>query len=554
MFSPIPLCIIKIPVNIIKRLGYGGVMLEQSWLQNKVEILAIFIIVLASVLVWACCSVPLAGLRAAAFAGDTEKQYRLGVMYSMGIDLPKDRNKAAYWFEKAADSGHVSSAYLLASIYMETDKNKAAKWLHTAAEKGYAPAQKNLGEMYVEGMGVTKDPQKGIFWLKKAAAQNSAGAIYALGRIYQTGDKGIRNEEEAEKWWTAGADIGDHRSQYYLGLIKLKDGDIPAAVELFMQSAEKKYPEALYALAMLSIEGKGIDRDEKKALTFLEKASLKGHSEASFSAGMMRYTGRGCLQDYKAAFVLFSEGAELGHIGSLYMRGIMYLNGTGTEKNIKAAEKYLTAAWKAELPEAARELGTMLCEKTIPGKISKKGLEYLISAGKKLDAEAFARLGDIYGSGGDTPENIKKSLESYTDASTLGSARASIILGEKYEYGDGAVRDMGKAVYYYLKAIERSRPHKNGPIPSLLKKDIEGPFAYAKRTVITYPELQKNSAGPEAEYALGMILYYGKGTPANRQRGIALIRSAAAKGSAGAKDMMESLKQNVKQQKGPELP
>ena len=243
-------------------------------LQNKAEISIAVLILMTAVFVWGYCSVPHAGLRSAALAGNTEKQYKLAVMYSMGIDLPKDRDKAAYWFEKAASSGHVSSAYLLASIYMETDKRKAARWLQSAAEKGYAPAQKSLGEMYAEGMGVIKDPQKGIFWLKKAAAQNSAGAIYALGRIYQTGDKWIRNEEEAEKWWTAGADIGDHRSQYYLGLIKLQNGDLDAAVDLFSKSAEKDYPEALYALAMLFLEGKGVDPDEKKTLDLLEKASL----------------------------------------------------------------------------------------------------------------------------------------------------------------------------------------------------------------------------------------------------------------------------------------
>jgi TPR repeat protein len=38
--------------------------------------------------------------------------------------------------------------------------------------------------MYIEGLGVKKDHQKGIYWMKKAAEQGEREAIEFLSKIY----------------------------------------------------------------------------------------------------------------------------------------------------------------------------------------------------------------------------------------------------------------------------------------------------------------------------------------------------------------------------------
>ena len=63
----------------------------------------------------------------------------------------------------------------------ETEFDKQLK----AAEQGNANAQYNLGVMYANGDGVTKDAVKAVEWYQKAAAQGYADAIQRLKALKQ---------------------------------------------------------------------------------------------------------------------------------------------------------------------------------------------------------------------------------------------------------------------------------------------------------------------------------------------------------------------------------
>src|SRR3954451_15731560 len=67
------------------------------------------------------------------------------------------------------------------------DLAKARELFGQAAEAGDARAQFNLGRMYLEGEGGTRDYAKALAWTRKAADQDIPGAAYNLGRIYDQG-------------------------------------------------------------------------------------------------------------------------------------------------------------------------------------------------------------------------------------------------------------------------------------------------------------------------------------------------------------------------------
>ena len=62
--------------------------------------------------------------------------------------------------------------------------------LQHQANQGYAAAQNNLGVMYAEGRGVSKDDDKAVEWYRKAADQGYERAIHALKllRLLQNSD------------------------------------------------------------------------------------------------------------------------------------------------------------------------------------------------------------------------------------------------------------------------------------------------------------------------------------------------------------------------------
>ena len=78
-------------------------------------------------------------------------------MYDEGNGIKQDKQKAFYWYTKAAEQGYLYAQYNLANMYYEKgngtkqDKQKAFYWYTKAAEQGYAEAQYNLAIMYYQG-------------------------------------------------------------------------------------------------------------------------------------------------------------------------------------------------------------------------------------------------------------------------------------------------------------------------------------------------------------------------------------------------------------------
>ena len=53
----------------------------------------------------------------AAEAGDADAQYRLGVMYEFGLEVPQDEAEAVAWYRLAAEQGHATAQYDLGFSY-----------------------------------------------------------------------------------------------------------------------------------------------------------------------------------------------------------------------------------------------------------------------------------------------------------------------------------------------------------------------------------------------------------------------------------------------------
>ena len=76
------------------------------------------------------------------------------------------------------------------------DDKQAAFWFRKAAEQGYAEAQLILGLMYNEGQGgLEKDYSQAVAWFRKAAEQALAMAQYNLGVMYANG-AGVTHDDK----------------------------------------------------------------------------------------------------------------------------------------------------------------------------------------------------------------------------------------------------------------------------------------------------------------------------------------------------------------------
>ncbi|HRD68075.1 MAG TPA: tetratricopeptide repeat protein [Candidatus Competibacter sp.] len=138
--------------------------------------------------------------------GHAPSQYRLGMLYRLGLGVPRNARLANYWFEKAARQNDVGGQYRLAESYRRGDgvpesPELAFEWFQRLAERGYAPAQYQIALAYAEGQGVARDDSAAIAWLQRAIAGGHPDAARRLAQAYRNGELGLpRDPQQAIEW------------------------------------------------------------------------------------------------------------------------------------------------------------------------------------------------------------------------------------------------------------------------------------------------------------------------------------------------------------------
>jgi TPR repeat protein len=128
----------------------------------------------------------------AANEGNVDAQWLLAQIYRHGLlDGDSDLKDAFFWYQMAADEGHVESMREvgLAYLYGEgKDENfeLAYQWLKKAANKQDTTAEFSIGILFFEGKGKKKDIGSAINWFKRAAVKKHVMSINNLAWIFAT--------------------------------------------------------------------------------------------------------------------------------------------------------------------------------------------------------------------------------------------------------------------------------------------------------------------------------------------------------------------------------
>lgn len=91
------------------------------------------------------------------------------------------------------------------SAYLRGDYAAAIAEWQPLADQGYVKAQNNLGTMYSQGKGVSRNYELAAFWYRRAAAQGDARAFYNLGIAYEHGRGVDQDDRTALDWYRRAA-------------------------------------------------------------------------------------------------------------------------------------------------------------------------------------------------------------------------------------------------------------------------------------------------------------------------------------------------------------
>ncbi|MBU2712702.1 SEL1-like repeat protein [Zooshikella harenae] len=149
----------------------------------------------------------LQALHAQAQQGDIDSQFRLGLRFYHGLEVPQNYPAAYDYFRKAAKQGHQQAQYLLGTGYYEgkgvsKQSEEACHWLEPLAKQGNLQAQYIVGMIFLEDTSTNKlaDPAWGAYWLSKAALAGHSAAQYQLGLLHLKGKGVPKHLGDAYHW------------------------------------------------------------------------------------------------------------------------------------------------------------------------------------------------------------------------------------------------------------------------------------------------------------------------------------------------------------------
>ena len=111
------------------------------------------------------------------------------------------------------------------------------------AEQGDATAQINLGVMYEDGKGVSRDYESAVKWYRLAAEQGDVRAQINLGLMYAKGAGVIQDSVYAHMWSNIAASTGDKDAVSNRDIVAnhMTPAEISAAQKLARECVRKKY-------------------------------------------------------------------------------------------------------------------------------------------------------------------------------------------------------------------------------------------------------------------------------------------------------------------------
>lgn len=202
------------------------------------------------------------------------------------------------------------------------------------------------------GLGVQKDPKRGMDMWVALSKGGHAGSLLALGQVVNT-------TEDAWACYVLAAKQGNVYAMGKLADLLVEEKPQQALV-WWQKAAEQGDPLSLCRLAMLYLEGKcSLEKNTKKALDLLERARKEGSSEALWRLGSLYQHGApGLKVDMKKAVTLNLEAAKMGdRVAQLHM-GNFCRTGEGLgQPNLKEAVRWYTLAAEGGIAGAQANLG-----------------------------------------------------------------------------------------------------------------------------------------------------------------------------------------------------
>jgi TPR repeat protein len=200
--------------------------------------------------------------------------------------------------------------------------------------------------------------------MKRAQEKNDPAAMTMLGELYANALGVKRDYGKAIEWYQRAIALGDREAMFALAMMRIsgKGGatDNEAAAKLLASSAKLGEPKAAYNLALLYMDGQTLPQDFKRAAELLRFAADAGNPEAQYALATFYKEGRGVEKNLYKSVRLLQAASVAGNVDAEVEYAIALFNGTGTDKNEPAAVSLLRKAARQNSAIAQNRLAHVL--------------------------------------------------------------------------------------------------------------------------------------------------------------------------------------------------
>jgi len=239
--------------------------------------------------------------------------------YALQMESTGNIDEAIMSYTSSINQGCAESAINLGVLLMyrsRWESCQSAGLFLWAGSKGLSCGYRNLAQMYKKHILSGGNEMAAEFYLR-AAEMGDAKAQCNYAIMCKMGSGVKKNITESIRWMQKSADNGYYRAQAIMGdAYRNGDGvykDIDCAIEWYARAAENGSPVAAYNLAMMYLEGKEAEKNEKFGRMMLDRAVNLGYSKAAYEAGKIAEAEN----DYSKAVWLYTEGANKGEPGCI---------------------------------------------------------------------------------------------------------------------------------------------------------------------------------------------------------------------------------------------
>jgi len=212
--------------------------------------------------------------------------------------------------------------------------------------------------------------------------------------------------------------------------------------DAFEEVEHANSPRACYTLGLMYLQGKGVEKDKKLAMSWLKKSADQGYYLALHRLGKIYLSGKVTKADPVVAIEHISMSAGNWYSPSQYLLGTLYqTGGQGVDKDKAAAMQWFKSAADQGHEKAKQALAKLSSEDVgdVPAgaqAIFDKGFKFLRSKDYKEAAELFSKaaeqghadaqynLGELYNKGRGVKRNKKTAQKWYKAASAQGHVKA----------------------------------------------------------------------------------------------------------------------------------